>query len=138
MPEQQEVAAIPLVEETLSIGKKQVEAERLKVRVSVKERHDLVPVELHQDALQIERVPKNIPVSELPSVRHEGNLTIIPVVEEEVVIEKRLVLVEEIHVLRTSTTSTEQVPVVLRSEEAKIERESLNPVPASGKGIDDD
>lgn len=126
MPEQREVAAIPLVEERLSIAKKEVEAERLQVRVTVREREDLIPVELQHDALEVERVPKNHPVSELPSVRHEGNLTIIPVVQEEVVIEKRLVLVEEIHIRRSTASSVEEVPVTLRTEEASIERSSPN------------
>src|SRR5688500_9033836 len=102
MAKQEEVAAIPLVEERISIEKRQVEAGRLQVNVSVKEREELIPVELQHDELTIERVPRNVPVSELPSVRHEGNLTIIPVVEEEVVVEKRLVLVEEIHVRRVT------------------------------------
>jgi uncharacterized protein (TIGR02271 family) len=58
----------------------------------------------------------------LPSVRLEGSTTIIPVVEEVVVVEKKLVLVEEIHVRRKSSVRTEDIPVTLRSEQAEIER----------------
>ena len=133
MPKQEEVATIPLVEERLSIEKRQVEAERLQVRVSVKEREGLIPVELQHDELQIERVSRNVPVSELPLVRHEGNTTIIPVVEEEVVIEKRLVLVEEIYVRRVTATRTQEVPVSIRSEEASIERDGPARTPAASQ-----
>ena len=122
MASQQEVAAIPLVEERLAVGKREVEAGRLRVRVSVDERKERVPVTLAHDEVEIERVPKNLPLSELPSVRLEGNTTIIPVVEEVVVVEKRLMLVEEIHVRRKSGSSTEEVSVTLRSEQAVIER----------------
>ena len=124
MREQEEVAAIPLVEERVSIAKRQVESERLEVRISVHEREERVQVELAHDEVEVERVPRNVAVSELPSVRHEGNTTIIPVVEEVVVLEKRMVLVEEIHVRRVSATTTEHVPVVIRSEQATIDRDN--------------
>ncbi|HEV2079297.1 MAG TPA: YsnF/AvaK domain-containing protein [Allosphingosinicella sp.] len=123
MREQEEVAAIPLVEERLTVEKRQVESERLQVRISVNEREERVPVELSHDEIEIDRVPKNLPVSDLPSVRHEGNTTIIPVVEEVVVVETRLVLVEEIHVRRVSSTTTQEIPVVLRSEQASVDRD---------------
>jgi len=123
MDKQEEVAAIPLVEERLSIEKRQVEAGRLRVRISVNEREERVPVSLSHDEVEVERIPKNVPLSELPGVRIEGNTTVIPVVEEVVVVEKRLMLVEEIHVRRKSTPRTEEVPVTLRSEQATIERD---------------
>ena len=123
MAEQEEVAAIPLVEERLEISKREVETERLRVRISVEEREDRVPVELSHDDIEIERIPRNIPLSELPGVRLEGSTTIIPVVEEVVVVEKRLVLVEEIHVRRKTASRTEEIPVTLRSERAAIERD---------------
>jgi uncharacterized protein (TIGR02271 family) len=122
MAGQQEIAAIPLVEERISVGKRQVEAGRLRIRVSVDQREERIPVTLAHDEVEIERVPKNLPLSELPSVRLEGNTTIIPVVEEVVVVEKRLLLVEEIHVRRKTGSSTEEISVPVRSEQAAIER----------------
>jgi uncharacterized protein (TIGR02271 family) len=122
MASQHEVAAIPLVEERVSVAKRQVEAGRTRVRVSVEEREERVPVTLAHDEVDIERVAKNLPLAELPSVRLEGNVTIIPVVEEVVVVEKRLMLVEEIHIRRRSATATEEIPVTLRAERASVER----------------
>lgn len=123
MAEPEEVAAIPLVEERVSVAKRQVESGRLRVRISVEEREELVPVELAHDEVEIQRIPKNVPLSELPGVRLEGNVTIIPVVEEVVVVEKRLMLVEEIHVRRTTGKDVQEIPVSLRSESAAIERD---------------
>ena len=122
MNEEQEVAVIPLVEERVSVTKREVESGRLRVQVTVEEREDNVPVELRHDDVEIERVPVNKVVTTLPSVRLEGSTTIIPVVEEVMVMEKRLVVVEEIHVRRRSTTETTQIPVTLRSEQVRIER----------------
>lgn len=133
MASHEEMAAIPLVEERSSIARRQVESGRVQVRIEVEEREERIPVDLASDRLRIERVPKNERIAEIPLVRLEGNTTIIPVVEEEVVVERRLVLVEEIHVQRTSETSTEEVRVKLRSERAQIESQSVAADPNAGR-----
>ena len=126
MAEEQEVAAIPLVEERVSVTKREVETGRYRIRVSVTERQETVPVDLSHDEVEIERVPVNRAVGQLPSVRLEGSTTIIPVVEEVAVVEKKLVLVEEIHVRRKSAVQTERIPITLRAEEAQIDRSGFD------------
>ncbi|MEA3009682.1 MAG: hypothetical protein QOJ91_1374 [Sphingomonadales bacterium] len=123
MEQAEEVAAIPLVEERLEVGKRQVESGRIKVRVAVDSREETVAAELARDEVEIRRVPRNVAVADLPGVRLEGDTTIIPVVEEQLVVEKRLVLVEEIYVVRRTRTEVEEIPVLLRSERAEVERE---------------
>jgi uncharacterized protein (TIGR02271 family) len=122
MIDEQEVASIPLVEERVFVTKREVETGRLRIQVSVEERQDNVPVDLSHDEVEIERVPVNKAVSQLPSVRLEGSTTIIPVVEEVIVVEKRLVVVEEIHVRRKSATETRLIPVTVKSEHVHIEK----------------
>jgi uncharacterized protein (TIGR02271 family) len=119
----QEVAAIPLLEERLTVTKRQVESGRVRVHVTVEEREEVVTEQILRDELQIERVPRNVRVTEAPHVRLEGNTTIVPVVQEVVVVEKALVLVEEIHICRRSVTDTAEIPVSLRSERASIDRD---------------
>jgi len=126
MTEEQEVAAIPLVEERVSVGKREVETGRYRIRVTVEERQENLPVELRHDEVEIERVPKNVAVQELPSVRLEGSTTVIPVVEEVVVVEKKLVLVEEIHVRRKTVNETRDIPVTVRAEHAHVEQDGPN------------
>ena len=133
MTQEEEVAAIPLVEERVSVTKRQVESGRRRIRISVEEREERVPVELSHDEVEIERVPKNIPLQSLPSVRLEGTTTVIPVVEEMVVVEKRLVLVEEIHVRRKSTKEVQEVPVSLRAEKVSIEEDGPGAGDAAGE-----
>ena len=123
MAEPEEVASIPLVEERVAVSRKEVETGRLRVRISVDEREEKVAADLVRDEVEIRRVPKNEALSELPGVRTDGDTTIIPVIEEQLVVEKRLVLVEEIHVVRKTETERRDVPVRLRSEQADIERE---------------
>jgi uncharacterized protein (TIGR02271 family) len=121
----EELAAIPLVEERLSVAKRQVESGRVRVRVTVEEHEEIVTEQLMRDDLQIERVPRNVRLNEVPHVRLEGNTTIVPVVEEVLVVEKALVLVEEIHICRRSVSEDANIPVSVRVERADIERESV-------------
>ena len=56
------------------------------------------------------------------ATRTEGDITIVPVVEEVLVVEKRLMLKEELHIrTRTETTTIEQ-PVTLRRQRATVDR----------------
>ena len=59
----------------------------------------------------------------MPTISQEGDTTIIPVVEEIVVVERRLVLKEEVRIRRVSTKDQHQETVVLREQEAVITRE---------------
>ena len=119
----EEYAAIPLVEERLSVAKRSVESGRVRVRVRVDERKELVTEQLTRDDVQVERVPRNERLTEMPHVRLEGSTTIIPVVEEVLVVEKALVLVEEIHVRRQTEVETVQIPATVRSERATVQRD---------------
>ena len=120
--EQEELAAIPLLEERLVVRKRAVESGRVSVHVEVDEREETVSEQLCREELHIERVPRNEQLTEAPHVRLEGNTTIIPVVEEVLVVEKRLLLVEEVYVTRRSTLETSEIPVKLRSERATVRR----------------
>ncbi|HZG44680.1 MAG TPA: DUF2382 domain-containing protein [Allosphingosinicella sp.] len=120
-----EVATIPLVEERLSVGKREVESGRIRIRVEVQEREERAVQDLARDDVEIERVPRNERLSELPHVRLEGDVTVIPVVEEVMVVEKVLMLVEEIRVHRRAGSERQEIPVMLKSEHAVVERDDL-------------
>ena len=122
----EEVAAIPLVEERLEVTKRAVESGRVRVHVTVEERQQEISQELLRDDVEVERIPRNVAISELPHVRLEGTTTIVPVVEEVVVVEKRLMLVEEIHIRRRSETEVRTIPITIRSEQARIERDAMD------------
>jgi stress response protein YsnF len=69
-------------------------------------------------------------VESAPEIRTEGDVTIVPVLEEVVVVEKRLVLKEELHIRRSVKTETVEVPITLRKQRAVVERlapDTLNP-----------
>ena len=47
---------------------------------------------------------------------------IIPILEEVLVVEKRLVLKEELHIRRSVTREDIEVPITLRKQRAMVER----------------
>jgi stress response protein YsnF len=58
----------------------------------------------------------------VPLVREEGEVTIIPIVEEVLVIEKRLILKEEVHIRRVRVPDVHREVVTLRTQDVVVER----------------
>jgi stress response protein YsnF len=57
-----------------------------------------------------------------PKMRTEGNVTILPIVEEVLVVEKRLLLKEELRITRHETKEVTETPVTIRKQRAVVER----------------
>lgn len=132
-PASDEVTAVPLMEERLSIAKRQVECDRVRVHVTVEERQETVTEELVREDLEIERVPRNVRLTEVPQVRFEGDTTIVPVVKEVVVTEKALMLVEEVHIRRRPITEPAEIPVSLRTERVSVDRQPTRQSPEASE-----
>ena len=76
-----------------------------------------------QDEVQIERIAINEFVqTPPPPLRYEGDTIIIPVLQEVMVTEKRLLLIEEVRITKRKVESKESQEVALRKEEIKVER----------------
>ncbi|MBB3262666.1 uncharacterized protein (TIGR02271 family) [Azospirillum sp. OGB3] len=115
--------AVPLYEETLSVGKRTVETGRLRITTVVREREETVEQDLSSEAVEVLRVPVGRPVDAAPEPRYEGDVLIVPILEEELVVTKRLVLKEELHIRKQATRRTERVTETLRSEDAVVTRD---------------
>jgi stress response protein YsnF len=61
-------------------------------------------------------------VDDVPPVRQEGDVTIVPVVEEILVVERRLVLKEEVRIRRVERSEKYQDEVTLHKQEAVVSR----------------
>lgn len=112
---------VPLHEETASIGKRRIERGRVRVTTKVTEHEEIVRQELEREDVEVVRVPMNRAVDARPDIRQDGTTTIIPVVEEVLVVERRLVLREEIHLRKTKRIVQAEQPITLRSEDAIVE-----------------
>ena len=122
MKEEQDLV-IPLVEERVSATKREVETGRVRVSTHTDRYEEMVRVDLARDEVEVRRVRKDEEISKVPEAREEGGVTIIPVVEERLVVEKKLVLVEEIHIHNKNSTEEFAQPVTLSRQRAEIERE---------------
>lgn len=117
-----EVNLIPVIEEQLQVEKRVVETGRLFVNKTVFEEEETVDVSLVSEVLRVDRVPVNQYVDTPPAVRYEGDTTIFPVLKEVLVTEKRLLLVEEVHITKQQTTANDTQRVMLRREEVTVQR----------------
>jgi uncharacterized protein (TIGR02271 family) len=76
---------------------------------------------MHEE-VEVERVAINRPIAEAVGPRQEGDTLIVPLLEEVLVVEKRLILREEVRITRRKVERRSTQSVVLRSEEATVER----------------
>lgn len=121
---------IERVEETVRIDKQTAVTGRVRVETSSELVEELAHASLAGEKVEVTREAIGREVSAAPEVRVEGDVTIVPVLEEIVVVEKRLVLVEEIRIRRITTTEEVAIPVTLRKQHATVERlENDNPNP---------
>src|SRR5215831_6565120 len=89
---------LPLLAEELSVSKETVETGRVRVATRTREREALIDEDLARERVEIETVPIGSRIDAMPEVRQEGDTTIIPVVEEILFVERRLVLKEEVRI----------------------------------------
>jgi uncharacterized protein (TIGR02271 family) len=75
-----------------------------------------------QEEVNVERIPINQYVATPPAVRYEGDTMIMPILQEVLVVEKRLLLVEEVRITKTQTETRTPQQVTLRKEEIHLQR----------------
>lgn len=118
---EERLGRIELAEEVIDVSKRRV-TERLRVRTVVDTREDVAVQSVDTERLEISRKRIDRIIERAPEIRTEGDITIVPVVEEVAVVEKKLMLREEVHIRRVRTSETAEIPVTLRSQRAVVER----------------
>lgn len=122
----EEKIVVPVIEEEIKVTKKFIDTARINLYKTVNENIESFQIPLSQEEIVVNRVPKNELVDTMPAAsRYEGNVMIISVLKEVAVIEKRIMLVEEIHISKLKTEKTEALDVVVRKEEVNITRTEL-------------
>jgi uncharacterized protein (TIGR02271 family) len=117
---------IPVIEEQVQVGKRVRETGSVRISKKVHQEEVTVDEPIVQEHVEVERVPVNQYVDIAPpAIRYEGDKMIISVLEE--VVEKRLILVEEIHITKQQEKTHDPQKVTLRKEELRVERISGDP-----------
>ncbi len=115
---------IPVTEEVLRVGRRVTDTGRgIRIHKTVSEETLQVDEALQRQELQIEHVTVNAWVDGAPPVqRQEGDTLVIPVLEEVLVVQKRLKLTKEIRITARTRTDHVSEQVVLRKEQVAAER----------------
>jgi uncharacterized protein (TIGR02271 family) len=121
-PPSQDTRVIPVVEEILEVRRRRIETGKVRITKVVHEREEEVGTPRVREEITIERVPLNRMVDAPVSARHEGDTLIIPVLEEVVVMEKRLMVKEELRITTRRIEEQAAQRVTLRREEVLVER----------------
>lgn len=118
-----EQVVIPVIREEIVVQRREVERGGVRVHKRIQEREETVEQPTYREEVTVEHVPIGRPIESVVGIetREEGDTLIIPVVEEVLVVEKRLVLKEEIRITKRRIDETEQARVVIRSEEVEVE-----------------
>jgi uncharacterized protein (TIGR02271 family) len=113
---------VPVIAETLDVTTRELERLGARLTKTVNEHTETVDLPLMEERTEIERIPVNRAVDTAPMVRHEGDAMIVPVMEEVLVTEKRLVLREELHIRKRKVEVRTRHQVTLRREHVEIDR----------------
>ncbi len=115
------------VEERLDVGRRLRETGRVRVTRRVDAHTEVADEPLRRERVEVERVPIGRYVEAVEAIRDEGGVTVIPVYEEVLVVQKRLRLKEEVRITKRVEEAREPQEVTLRRATVEVER--LGPSP---------
>lgn len=127
-----DAVVVPVVAEAVEVEKRLVESGRVRVHKSVETAEEVVRGSLLHEVVDVERVPINRAVDGPVDARQEGDTTVIPVLKEVLVVEKRLMLVEEVRITRRRIEQPFAQTVPLRAEAVVVERDTPAGHPDAG------
>lgn len=124
-PERDAPLTLEVAEEQLAVGKHSVDTGRgVRIHKTVSEQPVQVDETLLRDAVDVDRVPVDrlVAAGETPTPYYDGDTLVVPVLEEVLVLERRVRVREELRITRSRHEQRHQETVVLRSEQVNIER----------------
>ena len=117
-----EETVIPVVEEEAHLEKRLVERNRTRITKQVHTEEETIETPLRQERVQVERVPVERIIDSPVTSHYDGDTLVIPVMEEVLIIEKKLFLNEEVRVTKYVGEIEHQETVTLRKEAVTVER----------------
>lgn len=121
----EETKVIPVIEEFLKVDKKLVETGRIHIRKEIDKEEKQIEIPLINESYEVEKVKvKNQIFDQIPTIRDEGDVIVIPVIKEVAEIKIRYEVTEEIRLKKNKTTTTHKEKVTLKKEKVIVERET--------------
>ncbi|GGY02498.1 DUF2382 domain-containing protein [Massilia dura] len=117
-----QTVAVPILREEVAITTRVVDTGRgVRVTKNVTEESAEVRERLWHEEVDVQRVAVDRVVAEAPPSRYEGDVLVVPVLEEILVIEKRYRIKEELRITRVRKEQEYRETVPLRVEDVQIE-----------------
>lgn len=120
-----DVLVLPIHAEGIIVSRRQIEKALVRAARTTHLSEQAVQEEVTHEHVEVRRIPMDRIVTAVPPTRQEGDTTILSVVEEVVVVERRLVLREEVHFRRIRKTETHSETVSLRKQSVTVTRTDL-------------
>ncbi|MDB5793117.1 MAG: hypothetical protein JWQ80_3141 [Massilia sp.] len=120
-----EALRVPVIAEQLAVGTRTVDTGRgVRVHKTVIEQPVTIDERLARDEVEVRHVPVDriVAPDEAPANRYEGDTLIVPILEEVLVVERRVRIKEELHITRIRREEHYQEEVVLKAEQVSVER----------------
>lgn len=116
--------------EYLTTAKKEIVTSIAQVRKTIDTESADIDVDVARDQAQVTRVPVTTrEVTDGAAPYWDGDTYIVPVVEEELIVTKRRVVREEVHIRRVRGTETVSIPATVRRERVEVTEIAVNPKP---------
>jgi uncharacterized protein (TIGR02271 family) len=117
-----DATVIPVIQEEVEVDRRPVERGRVRITKNVHTEEETIDAPLRQERVQVERIPIEEVVETPVATRYEGDTLVIPVMEEVLVIEKKLFLKEEVRITKYVGEVQHQETVTLNREEVSVQR----------------
>lgn len=132
VPVAQDPLVVPVVAEQLAVGTRTVDTGRgVRVHKTVVEQPVTIDERLARDEVEVRHVPVDriVALEEAPANRYEGDTLIVPVLEEVLVVERRVRIKEELHITRIRREEQHLEEVSLKAEQVRVERFDESGIP---------
>lgn len=118
--------SIPVVEEALTVQTRVVELGHVSIRKQVDEYLDERTVALLHQEVEVERIPIDRIVPEMLQPYMDGDVYVVPVIEEEVIVQRQLRLKEELRIRRVVGQHETTLQTPYRRERVTVEEHWLD------------
>lgn len=124
-PAAQEPIKVPVYQEEAWVQKRVVDTGRgVRIHKTVAEHPYQIDETLLREGVEVSRVPVDRIVThdQAPTAHYVGDTLVVPIMEEVLVVERRLRIKEELHITKARREERHAETVMLRSEQVSVER----------------
>jgi uncharacterized protein (TIGR02271 family) len=124
-PNGQEQLTVPVFREEVQVEKQAIDTGRgVRIHKTVAELPCHIDERLLRDEVEVSHVPVDriVPLDAAPATRYEGETLVVPILEEVLVVERRVRIKEEVRITRTRREEHHAETVMLKSEQVSVER----------------